>query len=272
MENQRSFIISLFSHPITLYFLQTNLIAVVLGFTAPNSAIRPLAFPILLVMLWLLVSNCFARTQNVFWATVLGGGSAAYAFQYIEVGLLSQWNFESQGPQRPTINSSPAKGQRRLLSTPWQRLRFGYYATFSNRCCGTPYEVKNVPPFSFIDRSYVPTRRKFLLRVLRNYILSYLMMDALTVLGNAEASARLYAAEKIPLFFRLKLVSLEEIAVRIVSTVIFWGASYLTIWVCFAVPAFLGVALGITEVSWWHPLMGPIANSYSIRQFWGYVY
>lgn len=260
---------SLISHPITLYFLQTNLIAIVLGFTAPNSAIRPLAFPVLLVLLWLLVCNCFARTQNVFWATVLGGGSAAYAFQYIEAGLLSQWNFESQGPQRPTTKSGLAKGQCRLPSTPWQRLRFGYYATFSYRCCGTRHEVKNVPPFSFTDRSYVPTRRRFLLRFLRNYIISYLIIDALTVFGNAEASAGLYAAKKIPFLFRLKLVSLEEIAIRIVSTVIFWGASYLTILVCFAAPAILGVALGLTEVSWWHPLMGSIANAYSIRQFWG---
>lgn len=73
MVDPLSSIISLISHPITLYFLQTNLIAIVLGFTAPNSAIRPLAFPVLLALLWHIVSNCFARTQNVFYATVLGG-------------------------------------------------------------------------------------------------------------------------------------------------------------------------------------------------------
>lgn len=258
----------LISHPVTLYILQTNMIAIVLGFTAPNSTIRPLAFPIMLVLLWLLVSNCFARTQNVFWATVLGGGGAAYAFQYIETALLTRWNFESQGPQRLITTFGQTKGQRRLVSTPWQRLRFGYYATFSYRCCGTPFEVKNVPPFSSTDRSYVPTRRKFILQCLRNYLLSYLIIDAITVLGNAEANSRLYAAEKIPFFFRIKSVSFEEIAVRIASTVFFWGASYLIIWACFAAPAISGVALRLTEVSWWHPLMGPMANSYSIRQFW----
>lgn len=94
-------------------------------------------------------------------------------------------------------------------------------------------------------------------------------LDALTSFGNAETSSRLYAAEKIPFFFRLKLVSLEKIAFTIISTLMFWGASYLSVWVCFALPAILGVALGLTEVSWWHPLMGPITNSYSIRQVWG---
>lgn len=249
MDDPLSRTTSLISHPVTLYILQTNLIAIVLGFTAPNSTIRPLAFPILLVLLWLLVSNCFARTQNVFLATVLGGGSAAYAFQYIETALLTRWNFQSQGPQRATTKFCQAKGQRRLVSMPWQRLRFGYYATFSYCCCGTPFEVKNVRPFSFTDRNYVPTRRNFLLRLLRNYLLSYLIMDAITFFGSAEANSSLYAAEKIPFFFRAKFISLEEIAVRIVSTVFFWGASYLIIWVCFAVPAILGVALGLTEVS-----------------------
>lgn len=147
-----------------------------------------------------------------------GGGSAAYAFQYIETALLTRWNFEFQGPERLITKLGQIKGQRRPVGTSWQGLRFGYYATFSYRCCGTPFEVKNVPPFSFTDRSYVPTRRKFILQFLRNY----LIIDAITVFGSAEANSRLYAAEKVPFFFRIKSVTLEEIAVRIVSTVFFW--------------------------------------------------
>lgn len=275
MENPSSSIGLLFSHPVTLYFLQTNLMAVVLGFTAPSSAIRPLAFPVLLILTWLHVSTCSARIQNISWATFMAGGNASNVFQYIETSLLSRWNFESQGPQRPTTKSAPAKnGQRRLVSRPWQRLRFGYYTTFSYRCCGTPYEVKNVPPFSFTDRSYVPSRRVFLSRILTNYILAYLIMDALTSFRGTgkEASRSLYTADKIPFFFRLNFVTLEEIAVRIVSTVMFWGASYIAISLFVAPPAILGVALELTDVSWWHPFMGPISGAYSIRQFWGSVW
>lgn len=275
MENPSSPIVLLFSHPVTLYFLQTSLMAVVLGFTAPNSAIRPLAFPVLLTLTWLHVSTCSARIQNVCWATFMSGTNASNVFQYIETSLLSRWNFESQGPQRPTTKSGPAKNdQRRLISTSWQRLRFGFYATFSYRYCGTPYEVKNVPPFSFTDHRYVPLRRTFLSRSLTNYILAYLIMDALTSFRgtDTEASRSLYTADKVPFFSRLKFVTLEEITVRIVTTVIFWGASYITMWLFLAPPQILGVALGLTDVSWWRPLMGPITSAYSIRQFWGSVW
>lgn len=76
-----------------------------------------------------------------------------------------------------------------------------------------------MPPFSSTDQSYVLTCRKFILQCLKNYLLSYLIIDTITVLGNAEANSRLYTAEKISVFFHIKSVSFEEIAVRIASMV-----------------------------------------------------
>lgn len=72
----------------------------------------------------------------------------------------------------------------------------------------------------------------------------------MTALADPQVSAELYAREKIPLFSRWNHVTAEEIAVRITSTLTYWAATNIVVWLLFATPAIIAVALRLTEVSW----------------------
>lgn len=138
---------SMLSHPITLNLPELNLLALIIAFTSPYSAIRPFATPAFLFLHGQLILTCFERTQSIFWAIMLSGNSASYFLQYLETALLSQWNYESYGPLDAAAASNHGKNVSPSKGSVWQRLKFGAYAAFSYRCCGTAHGVKNVPPF-----------------------------------------------------------------------------------------------------------------------------
>ena len=140
--NDSTFRLFVLSHSIALRLVELNLPPLSIAFTSSTLIIRPLAAFILFLLLWHLISNCFERTQNVFWTTVLGGTSVSCFMQYIETALLSQWNYECADPINAAVCAPKGEG-RNVRSTRWQRLKFGFYAAFSFRCCGTAYYMRS---------------------------------------------------------------------------------------------------------------------------------
>ena len=254
-------------YPLTSYIAEVSLVAVTIGFTSTRSPVRWLVLPVLIIPVYLLVTTSLQRCGVTIQATTYGGGAVAYLMQYVEVGFLSRWSFESYGPEE--YSEAVAKKEIRRQDSFWQRLRFGYYATFSYRCCGTPFEVKNVAPFFAKDPKRVPSKIQFLQSTLMKFIGCCIFMDALTLAVNPEKSAILYSDRRIPFFARLGEIDGEEVGVRIVSTVMFWVASYCMLEILQVVPAFIAVSLGLSEPSWWRPFFYPVSSSYTVRSFWG---
>ncbi|MCJ1396151.1 hypothetical protein MMC18_009040 [Xylographa bjoerkii] len=219
-----------------------------------------------LLVYWFVVSAPY-RISNSFHASF--GASDAYLtlLQYIDVAILSKWDFAYNGPQPREPNKKEISTAQK--DTVWHRLRFGIYAASSYRCSGTSFEVSNLAPFDAKDRSYIPSRAKFLRGAIIRTVVAYFLIDALTSFGDPEAMAPIFKDEKIPLLSRLSELTLEEAITRTIASFSFWLVNYLVLILFFDVPGIICVATGLSGVSWWRPPFNSITEAYTLRRYWG---
>ena len=79
-------------------------------------------------------------------------------------------------------------------------------------------ELKNLPPFSQSDPDYVPSRSSFL-RTKATQCFTYLLILDLTSLGaRSPADPKNFSPDQVPFLTRLNTVSVEEIALRIITS------------------------------------------------------
>ena len=270
---------SILLHPVTLNLLQATIGVLVVGFTSPASVIRFAALPLVLLCLCLIIPTCLEKVHRVIWTGLLAGNSTHFLLQYIETALLSKWSFETRGPSsRPVITQDPqingkfsrngeAKATHAKETT--QRLKFGYLAFSSYRYTDTPYEVKGVPPFSTKAPNHVPSRGDFLRRKAIIVCLCYLTLDLATSNTEKEQNPRLFSAQNVPFFRRTHNLSIEELIVRLATTLGLWVSLYCVIQLYMSTIAFLSVACGLDETKSWRPTFGSLSEAYTVRQFWG---
>ena len=270
---------SILLHPITLNLLQAAIGVLVVGFTSPSSVIRLAALPLILLCLCLIIPTCLEQVHRVIWTGLLAGNSTHFLLQYIETALLSKWSFETRGPSsRPLIKQDPkiigklsgsGKAEATHAEDITERLKFGYLAFFSYRYTDTPYEVKGVPLFSTKVPGYVPSRGDFLRRKGLIICLCYLTLDLATSNTDKEQNPRLFSAQNVPFFMRNRNLSIEELIVRLATTLGLWVSLYCVIQLYMSTIAFISVACGLDETKSWRPTFGSLSEAYTIRQFWG---
>ena len=264
-------VLSVCVHPATLHSIHFALVAFTLGFTFSSSPARWLTFPVLLALALYLLTTDVEQCGCALFALVWRGFPFQYTMQYVEVGLLGRWSFESGGPQgwEQALRKKDVKYTRAARPTDgiWERLRFGLLAASSMRCCGMPFEVKHVPAFRSSDPAYVPSKRRFLFQTTVKLVLAYLVLDAAGFLSDPSQRVY-YTSDKVPVFSRLHKIGGEEAAIRVVSTLMYGVTTYAIIELLFAVPALLAVSLGLTDVNYWKPEFGPLAAACTLRGFW----
>ena len=259
------------SHPLVLLPLQLCLTAATVGFSSPRSPVRWFVFPIVTALAWSIVASSYERLGVLTASTYIGVSATTWLMQYIEIAFLSHWTFESYGPA-DTPKAVVEKAQSRDHDdTFWQRLRFGFYATFSHRCCGTPFEIKHVPPFSSTSPDWVPSRAEFLRSTLIKLIAIYLARDVAAAVIDPSFNPVHYASNKIPFFARLDEISLQEVIERIIRQTLILTQLSALLYSAVASHAFLSVLLGLSEPSWWRPLFGSPSEAYTVRRFWKWV-
>lgn len=246
-----------------------------IGCTPAGSWIRPATLPILSAC-----SYCILRDGALHmrprWASLLGGFSVAVLLRYLDVGLISRWNFESKGPA-----SSSSTGNAAIRAKPstlasstdtlLARFEYGWYTLWSFRQVNTPHEVKNVPNFSSNDPQYVPTRRRFVLQQAALAITCYVLLDLLGQRPPPSNPAELFNPALVPLFSRLHEVTSGELKRRAL-TIIGFAATFFCIIQSFqSFAAALAVGLGLSPVDNWRPAFGSILDAYSLKNVWGYV-
>lgn len=270
-------------HPVIFYLVENLAMILILGFTSPNSILRPAIFPLLLTCVWKVVSICPESIYRIPWAGIVGGSIIATMFGYIESALISKWSFEAQGPTssaRPEglVLKRNNRSRKAIAITSqthggtfWERFRFGFFVTTSSRNIGTSYVVKNTPPFFTDKPEHIPSRSSFLVRKAIIVVLAFLIID-LTTLGAQplEHNAVVFSAEAVPILTNSgKNLGGEKILSRFVIVLGYWFCSYLGIDGYMSLINFLYVALGIEDVRFYRPNFGSISEAYSIRQFWG---
>lgn len=282
--------LSLILHPISLVTSQVIITALAISFTRPSSIITRLAaLPLLIIATWLVALTCLQRIPRISFASLVAGNGPTYLLRYIDLVLLSRWDYETQGPTNSSQprnqdkwenavsrsgggGSSTSRGGRNKThpqGTALDRLRFGIHVTFSSRHIGTPWEVKNVPHFSASDPRYLPSQGTFLRRTAFAILLCYLVIDVSSFGVNPESNAVLFASQNVPFFARLGDVSTQQLAIRIFSSLTLFLNIYCVARLGYSIIGTIAVGTGLSQVSAWRPPFGRLADAYTVRRFWG---
>ncbi|KAB5571998.1 membrane bound O-acyl transferase family-domain-containing protein [Coniochaeta sp. 2T2.1] len=271
------------THPITLHALQKTITASIIGFTAPNSILRPACLPIQLILASLVCST-----------TALDGLNSAVRFSitlcvkgvifqecvaYLDQAVLSRWTFEAKGPtaffpptERKTTPHSNGKIQQQASGSARARFLFGLSVSCDRRLLNTPWEVKNCPRFSSKDKDYVPSRSRFLLKATTVFVACCLFFDFVSVASAMHQPVLSdFAPDKVPFFTRLDEVTAGEFVTRLIVSLMHWVGGYFFLQAAYYSAAIPSVLLG-GEVRGWRPAFGRLSELYSIRKFWGTVW
>ncbi|GKZ20610.1 hypothetical protein AbraIFM66951_005937 [Aspergillus brasiliensis] len=243
-------------NPFSSIALQTAVVVITLGFTPALSSLRPGA----LVLVALCIGHCISTALEYFvrtpWASLAGGYSVMLLLHYIDIGLLTRWEFVDPFPVKSpdTLNSTRA------------RLRFGVWAAFNARCIGTPEQAHHVPEATTHDRA------AFLRRSAGIILLSYLGLDVLGSMGDPEVGSRFLIASRVPFFRRLSEITAEEIIIRMFSGIAAGIGLLASQGGFYYLFAFTSVLLNWSKPQDWPPFYGALSDAYSLRRLWSRVW
>jgi len=205
-----------------------------------------------------------------------------FFLSYVSMAILSGWSFEARGPasqlaktKKDAADSTPRdwemKAEKKTGSA-LERLVFGFQSIFSFRDAGTPFEVKNVPPFIYNDLSFVPSAPAFVLRSAVTAIICYFVIDFIESQPPPPNGAETFAKEKVSVLLRLRDITLQEAVTRIAVSCGFWVL--LSSWMMgtSSVLNILCVTLRIDKVENCKSLLGPMSEAYTVRGFWGHAW
>ena len=269
---------ALATHPLALMAAQVCHSAALMGFTSSDSFVRFAVFPVQIWIAWLAVQGSRVSHHGSYHAVLAASGVMVYPWDYIDRVLLQGWAFEPKGPTRTFGSDSQAHGivtgkeskdASRLAGSFWARLTFGLNAAISRRHINTPFEVKNCSRFSSKDKSYVPSRSRFLLGALGSLVACYAFLDINDANAQSGQDASIFAPDKVPLFTRLGNIDVEEVALRFILSVMIWTTSYFMLRMAYEGASILCVGLKLTKVESWRPMFGSIWELYTVRRFWG---
>ncbi|AEO63131.1 uncharacterized protein THITE_2108027 [Thermothielavioides terrestris NRRL 8126] len=260
-------------HPLFDLAAVVLLSAVTVGFTSAPSLARSAVFPILCGLTWHCVVKCSEYISRSAWASSVGGYTLTYLFHYLDVGLLSRWDFKLQGPATelakgwgpPATSQKPPSRQPPGDNGVTSRLRFGFSVVFSWRFANTPYQARGVPA---LDEKLRRSRARFLANTLLTCAVCYLVLDAMDSSADPEITEKFYSLDKVAFFSRIRDVSAEELVMRFFAA-LGLGAGLVSVQRgVYSILAFVSVATGLSKPVDWPPFNGPFAKIDSLRNFW----
>ena len=264
--------------PIIYLIFQKSLIALLVSFSPQGSILRSMIFPFLVLYNYHLLSKYVSYIPRPAWIAFVCEEITSALSDYLEKLLLSQWSFETYGP---SVEAGAAKkADKETIKRPvpdeqtdrgrdiWERLKFGTWVTASTRYIGSPYQARNVPPYSNLNPFFVPTRLEFLLMWSIKFIVCYLIIDVMTQANQPEKNPIIYAESYVPFFSRLAEVTIEESMTRIFTSILYWFGCYAIVQVYFTGFALISVSTGFDHPELWRPSCGPLSEAYTIRGFW----
>lgn len=256
--------------------LSLGTIVLVLGFTTPSSPLRPLGLIPMIGCVQIATHAIKTRDENInpLSMSLTIGSTTGMLIQYIDSVLLSRWSYEAQGPTsalggQKSLRTPVGKQNSRLEALP-SRLKFGWEESFRHRSTCTPWQVNHVPKF-FPDRpEMVPTKTQYLYRMVQEFLLSFLTLDVMSFMGRDVSMNSVYfAPSQVPFFSRLQDVTVEEVIMRLVASVLHWVATMCLLHFMYDGAAIVVIALDIGQIERWPPLFNVWTECWSVRQFWG---
>lgn len=267
--------------PVIYLVFQKFLITLLVAFSPQGSILRPIIFPFLVLNNYYLLPIYVSYIPRSPWIAFISGEILGELLDYLEKLLLSQWSFETYGPSvaAPTAKKADKETIKRPVPDEqtdrgreiWERLKFGAWVTISTRYIGSPYQARNVPPYSKLNPFFVPSRLEFLLMRSAKFIICYLVLDVLAQANQPERTPIIYGESYVPFFSRLAEVTIEESMTRIFTSLFYWIGGYAAVQGYYTGLALLSVSSGLDRPELWRPNLGSLSEAYTIRRFWRWV-
>jgi hypothetical protein len=165
---------------------------------------------------------------------------------------------------RPGVRIEP--DQR---DTFWNRLWFRWNSMWAFRRVNSPYEVKNVPPFSSSDPSFVPSKWTFVAQRLAITATCYLVLDLLAPRTPPTNAAGMFDPSFIPMISRIGDITFSELKRKALMISGFAVTFYCIIQTAQSFGAAVAVASGLSKVESWRPAFGSLTDAYSLKNVWG---
>ena len=276
-------------HPFAVVSIIYEIAVLTAAFTPSGSSLRPAILALLAAYTWACLSwySSLTNPSHRFGGTA-GIVCALWPLVFIDRLLLRQWAFED----RHYI--FPAEFARKKLQddndeykeddsnhvdkahvtakvskdTLRSRYAFGEEVVTSGRMVCTPWEAKNVPPFSASDAKYVPSRVSIIARETRNLIASILFREV-TMEVQMSVDPVCYAQSRVPFLTRLDEVTHGEVLVRSMVAILSWIYLYWALQMIFSVRTILLAIVKPGEMRKLRPLFGSLVDAYTLRGFWG---
>lgn len=262
-------------HPIIDTVAVALVSVLTIGFTKSSSPQRILSLAVSGILTWHCVVLCPNYIQRNSWGNALGGYTLSALLHYLDVGVLSGWAYELQGPAKDiSRNSLPPNMKKSTQANKGapavilSRLRFGFYVSTSWRFINTPYQVRNIPPLKDHLRR---NRAAFLLHTGATFLACYLILDGLHASQDPKLTAKFFSVDQAGLFSRWGQVTAEEVVIRLFTAIALCASLVSVQRGVYCLVAFFCVMFRVSEPSQWPPFNGSLLEIYSLRNFWGYV-
>ena len=145
----------------------------------------------------------------------------------------------------------------------WRALKWAALVFFSERDIGTTRQAKHIPDFS---GRRVPARARFLL------YRGCKIVGAVAFLGFLNTQPRLsvdvFAARKSKFLLDGRDLTMDNVIVRILSTIVWWIVMRIVLGLLYNVASFIGVGTRLTAPRDWPPYFGSLIKAYTLRNFW----
>jgi hypothetical protein len=264
------------SNPALLAALSLVTFLTVAGFTTTSSPARHIGLAFMAAYVLVILAGPSQRMwfSHPIYPNLAGGTTFSMLLQYIDTILLQGWSFEGRTPKSTAVVTHSSKEpipnpKQNRKNTTWDRIKFSLDLCFNKRQLGTPWQARNIPPFDKQNPQRIPSRKEFLFRNSLKCFVYLLLLDLFGISGqDTSRNHIIFHPTLVPVLTRLPAVSIEEVFVRAVSSLITSLSTYLLFQAVYTSSAVLMVGLQLNDVDSWPPLFGDFGNLTSLRGVW----
>ena len=254
--------------PALIFAASVATVTLTAAFTDRGSPIRHLSLILLLGLAWVLLGSLSNYADSRGWlGRVIGGAGFWNAITVFDRLLLRGWDLQTYNDRTDTESRRRKQKLRGVKS----RMEFGSAVSGESRGIETFWQVKNVPPFSRSDSTYLPGRASF--------ICWHIFMAVACYYGNTWAVKKMFSVDRshmsdsyIPFLTRISDVTAAELRARTLATSSYWLTVYTMLNFFYSLAAAFGALAKSEDVRLFSPLFGSIACAHSVRNAWGYVH
>jgi len=261
-------------HPFLLFLTAQTTLTVTAAYTGRDSRFRYAGFVFLLLCAYYMPSLLASYSAATGWAgRVIATGVATNAMGYLDRLILRKWDFADYElmKQKPETTRTASESAEVLYrSLPATRMEFGSEVAGDARGIGRSWQVKNVPRFSKLQPSFVPSKTAFLM-VNSITLLACFYLHNNTQSWLCQLHASTWASAHSSMVTSLASADVDALGARMLISAGYWVQLICFIQFFYSLAGILATLPDESQIRLFPPLFGSFHDAYSLRNFWGCV-